>query len=108
MISCRTGTVGVNVQIPVFNGFLYSAKAKETELQAQAVKERALDLRNRISRDFRTQLGRWMSSVPSNRLFISLSRQGVTTRAIPTFEARTSLGTSSSVRIETDSVRQMQ
>ena len=48
------GAVGVNVNIPVFNGFLYSARAHEADLRAQAADQRRRDLANRISRDVRT------------------------------------------------------
>jgi outer membrane protein len=48
------GAVGVNVEIPLFNGFLYSARSRESSLRAQAAQDRLLDLRNRISRDVRT------------------------------------------------------
>src|SRR5277367_1344828 len=49
------GAVGVNVEIPIFNGFLYSARSKESSLQAQAAHDRLLDLRNRVSRDVRSE-----------------------------------------------------
>jgi outer membrane protein len=42
------------MSIPVFNGFLYSAQAKEAAIRAQAVSEQSRDLRNRIVRDLRT------------------------------------------------------
>jgi outer membrane protein len=48
------GGIGVNVNIPVFNGFLYSAQAKEAALRAQANAEQTRDLRDRIVRDIRT------------------------------------------------------
>jgi outer membrane protein len=48
------GAIGVNVSIPVFNGFLYSAQAKEASIRAQAAAERSRDLRDRIVRDVRT------------------------------------------------------
>jgi len=48
------GAVGVNVNIPVFNGFLFSARAHEADLQAQAADQRRRDLMNSISRDVRT------------------------------------------------------
>lgn len=48
------GAVGVNVSIPIFNGFLYSAQAKEASLRAQAATEQTRDLRDRIVRDVRT------------------------------------------------------
>ncbi|WP_348261035.1 TolC family protein [Telmatobacter sp. DSM 110680] len=48
------GGIGVNINIPVFNGFLYSAQAKEASLRAQAASEQTRDLRDRIVRDVRT------------------------------------------------------
>ena len=48
------GATGVNIQIPVFDGFLYSARAKEADLRARALHERLIDVRNRIAKDVRT------------------------------------------------------
>jgi outer membrane protein len=48
------GAIGVNVNIPIFNGFLYSAQAKEASLRAQAASEQTRDLRDRIVRDVKT------------------------------------------------------
>jgi outer membrane protein len=48
------GGIGVNMNIPIFNGFLYSAEAKEAKLRAQADAERTRDLRDQIVRDVRT------------------------------------------------------
>ena len=53
------GAVGVNVEIPLFNGFLYSARSRESSLKAQAAGDRLLDLRNRIARDVRTS---WLNA----------------------------------------------
>jgi outer membrane protein len=48
------GGIGVNVNIPIFNGFLYSSQAKEASIRAQADSEQSRDLRDRIVRDVRT------------------------------------------------------
>lgn len=48
------GAVGVNVSIPVFNGFLFSARAREAALQADAAQLAVDRLRERIARDVRT------------------------------------------------------
>jgi outer membrane protein len=48
------GGIGVNMNIPIFNGFLYSAQAKEASIRAQAASEQSRDLRDRIVRDVRT------------------------------------------------------
>lgn len=48
------GGVGVNMNIPIFNGFLYTAQAKEARLRAQASAEQSRRLRDQIVRDVRT------------------------------------------------------
>jgi outer membrane protein len=48
------GGIGVNMNIPIFNGFLYSSEAKEAAYRAKADAERTRDLRDRIVRDVRT------------------------------------------------------
>lgn len=48
------GAVGVNISIPVFNGFLFNARAHEADLRAQAADQHRRDLMNRIARDVRT------------------------------------------------------
>jgi outer membrane protein len=47
------GAVGVNVSIPIFNGFLYSARTREAELRASAAQEQVRNLRELIARDVR-------------------------------------------------------
>jgi outer membrane protein len=47
------GAVGVNINIPVFNGFLYNARAKTADLQTEAVRQKLIDLRNNVARDVR-------------------------------------------------------
>lgn len=53
------GGVGVNMNIPIFNGFLYSAEAKEATIRAQAAAEQTRDLRDHIVRDVRTS---WLAA----------------------------------------------
>ena len=47
------GAVGVNINIPVFNGFLYNARAKTADLQTEVARQKLADLRNSIARDVR-------------------------------------------------------
>jgi len=53
------GAIGVNMNIPIFNGFLYSAQAKEASIRAEAASEQGRDLRDQIVRDIRTS---WLSA----------------------------------------------
>lgn len=53
------GAVGINMNVPLFNGFLYSAQEKEASIRAQAAGERSRELRDSIVRDIRTS---WLSA----------------------------------------------
>ena len=45
------GAVGVNINVPVFNGGLFKARRTEADLRAKAVAQSGNDLANRIARD---------------------------------------------------------
>jgi outer membrane protein len=47
------GAVGVNINIPIFNGSLYNARAKAADLQTELNRQKLSDLRNNIARDVR-------------------------------------------------------
>jgi outer membrane protein len=47
-------SAAVNVQIPIFNGFLFSARRRAAEYQLQAEEQRTRDLQDRVARDVRT------------------------------------------------------
>jgi outer membrane protein len=53
-VSSWYGAIGVNMSIPIFNGFRFSAEASEAQYRAQAAAENTRDLRDRIARDVRT------------------------------------------------------
>jgi len=61
------GAVGVNVNIPVFNGFLFNARAKAADLQTEVDRQRLADLRDNIARDVRNS---WQDT---NRAYERLS-----------------------------------
>jgi outer membrane protein len=61
------GAVGVNIDIPVFNGFLFDARARTADLQTSIDRQRLADLQNNIARDVRNA---WQDS---NRAFARLS-----------------------------------
>jgi outer membrane protein len=48
------GAAGANVSIPIFNGFEFTARAKEADLRAQAASEQVRNLREAVARDVRT------------------------------------------------------
>jgi outer membrane protein TolC len=53
-ISGWYGAAGVNVNSPLFNGFLYRARAKTADLQTEVARQKLTNLRNNIARDVRT------------------------------------------------------
>lgn len=53
------GAIGVNMSIPIFNGFLYSAESSEANYRAKAAAENTRDLRDTVVRDVRTA---WLSA----------------------------------------------
>jgi outer membrane protein len=53
-ISSWYGAVGVNMSVPIFNGFLYTAQASEAKYRAQAAAENTRDLRDQVVRDVRS------------------------------------------------------
>ena len=54
ILSSWYGTAGANVSIPLFNGFLYNADAREARYREEAAQEDVRNLRDVIARDVRT------------------------------------------------------
>lgn len=97
---------GVNVEIPVFNGFLYSAKSREADLRAQAARQRLIDLRNRISRDVRTS---WLAaSTAFDRVSVSEQLLAQANLALDLAQTRYRLGLSSIVELSQAQLQQTQ
>jgi outer membrane protein len=80
-VSSWYGAIAANLNIPIFNGFLYSAQAKEAQLRAQATGQQTRLLKNRIVRDVQTA---WLDA---NNAF---TRLGVTAELLN--QANESLG----------------
>lgn len=100
------GAVGVNVEIPLFNGFLYTARSKESSLKAQAAHERLLDLRNRISRDVRTG---WLNANTAYaRLGVTQQLLDQSSLALDLAQTRYRLGLSSIVELSQAQLQQTQ
>jgi outer membrane protein len=53
-ISSWYGALGVNMSVPIFNGFLFTAQASEASYRAKAAAENTRDLHDRVVRDVRT------------------------------------------------------
>jgi len=91
------GAVGVNINIPVFNGFLYNARAKTADLQTQAAKQRLLNERNNIARDVRTA---WQQSQQAfERLGVTQQLREQANLGLNLAQARYNLGLGSIVEL---------
>jgi outer membrane protein len=105
-LSSWYGAVGVNIQIPVFNGFLYTARSREAELRAQAAQQRLFDLRDRITRDVRTS---WLNaSTAYKRVHVSQQLLDQANRALDLAQTRYQLGLSSIVELSQAQLQQTQ
>jgi outer membrane protein len=100
------GAVGVNVGIPLFNGFLYTARSREALLKEQAAQDRLLDLRNRISRDVRTS---WLNANTAyQRVSVTRQLQDQASLALDLAQTRYNLGLSSIVELSQAQLQQTQ
>lgn len=91
------GAVGANMEIPLFNGFLFTARSKEASLRAQATDERLRDMRNLISRDVRTS---WLNANNAyQRLSVTQQLQQQARLALDLAQSRYKLGLGSIVEV---------
>jgi len=89
------GAVGVNINIPVFNGFLYNARAKAADLQTEADRQKLLDTRNNIARDVRNA---WQDSRRAfERLSVTQQLREQASLSLNLAQARYNLGLGSIV-----------
>lgn len=58
-VSSWYGAIGVNMSIPIFNGFLFTSETSEANYRAKAAAENTRDLRDQVVRDVRTA---WLSA----------------------------------------------
>lgn len=66
-VSSWDGAVGANLNVPIFNGFLYSSEAKEARLRTQVAAEQSRQLRDRIVRAVQTA---WLDA---NNAFVRIT-----------------------------------
>jgi outer membrane protein len=91
------GGIGVNMNIPIFNGFLYSAQAKEASIRAQAASEQSRELRDRIVRDVRTA---WLAANTAyQRVAVTAELLKEANLALQLAQTRYQLGLSSIVEL---------
>ena len=98
------GAIGVNVNIPIFNGFLYPARSREAGLRAQAAAEQLRDLKDRIANDVRTA---WLNAITAyNRIGVSQQFVDQTDLAFNLSQTRYALGLSSIVELSQAQLQQ--
>lgn len=91
------GAIGVNVNIPIFNGFLYPARSREAGFRAQAADQQLRDLKDRIASDVRTS---WLSAITAyNRIGVTQQFVDQANLAVNLSETRYNLGLSSIVEL---------
>ncbi len=100
------GAVGVNLELPLFNGFLYSARAREAELRAEAARDRLRDLQNRVSRDVRTS---WLNANSAyDRMNVTRQLLDQANLALNLAQTRYNLGLGSIVELSQAQLQQTQ
>jgi outer membrane protein len=93
----RYGAIGVNVNIPIFNGRLFSARRTEADLRAQAVQQQVKDLENRIRRDVEVA---WLNAnTAGQRMTVTAELLEQAAKALDLAQARYDLGLSSIVEL---------
>jgi outer membrane protein len=98
------GAIGVNVNIPIFNGFLYPARSREAALRAQASQEQLRDLKDRIANDVRTS---WLNAVDAyNRISVTQQFVDQTNLAADLSQTRYNLGLGSIVELSQAQLQQ--
>lgn len=91
------GAAGVNISVPIFNGGLYSARAKEADERAGAAQEQVRDLRNKIARDVRVS---WLSAKSAyEKLDVTAKLLAQANQALDLAQTRYKLGLSSIVEL---------
>jgi outer membrane protein len=94
-ISNWYGAVGVNINIPLFNGFLFNARAKSADLETEMKRKKLLDLQDNVARDVRNS---WLDTQKAfERLSVTKQLREQAALALELAGARYKLGLSSIV-----------
>jgi len=94
-ISSWYGAVGVNINIPVFNGFLFNARAKSADLDTQLKENQLRGLEENVARDVRNG---WLETRKAyERLTVTKQLEAQANQALELATARYKLGLGSIV-----------
>ena len=100
------GAVGVDLEVPIFSGFRYTAQAHEAEDRAQAAQENLRDLRDRVLRDVRDA---WLQTNTSyRRIAVTEKLLKASNLGLQLAQARYKLGLSSIVELSQSQLEQTQ
>jgi outer membrane protein len=94
-ISNWYGAAGININVPVFSGFLFDARAKTADLQTEISRQRLAELKNDIARDVRNS---WQDTNRAyERLSVTRELREQASLAFDLAQSRYNLGLSSIV-----------
>jgi outer membrane protein len=94
-ISSWYGAAGVNINIPVFNGFLFNARAKSADLETELKRNQLRGLEENVARDVRNS---WLDTQKAyERLTVTKQLKEQASLALQLAEARYQLGLGSIV-----------
>ena len=100
------GGIAANVEVPIFNGFLFSSQAKEASLRADAASEQMRQLRNQIVRDVRTA---WLATNNAFlRIAVSAELLSQSNKSLGLAQTRYQLGLASIVELSQAQLQQTQ
>jgi len=100
------GAAGVNIGIPIFEGFKFHAQATEAELRAKASDEQSRALINRIVRDVRTA---WLkANTAQQKMSVTAELLREANTALDLADTRYRLGLSSIVELSQAQLQQTQ
>jgi outer membrane protein len=89
------GAAGVNINIPIFNGFLFNARAKAADMETEIQRQKLTDLRNNIARDVRNS---WQQSLQDyQRMEVTRQFREQADQALDLAQTRYNLGLGSIV-----------
>jgi outer membrane protein len=96
-LDSRYSAAGVNVNVPLLNGSLFSARSSEANLRALAEEQRLRDLENRVAHDVRVAL--LEAQTAFQRLDVTNQILDQASQALDLAQARYGLGLSSIVEL---------
>ena len=98
------GAAGVNMSIPLFNGFLFSSRARAADYQSSVLQQQVRDLRDRIARDVRVT---WLqSNTAYQRVSVTAQLLQQANLALDLAQTRYKLGLSSIVELSQAQLQQ--